>query len=145
MRSDIRVELLSDPSLLQCVRSLVRAYVQGMGFSRDRVNEIVLAVDEACTNAIRHSYGGRPDGRVTLALRSNAQWVELRIRDTGEPAPPEKVARRELPRPTRETAQPGGLGVQLIYQVFDEVKFVPGEGRGNSVVMRLKRPQERNG
>lgn len=145
MRRDIRVELLSDARLLQGVRSLMRAYLQGLGFSRERMSDIVLAVDEACTNAIRHSYGGRADGRVTLTLRSNAQWIELQVADMGEPAPREKVARRELARPTRETAQPGGLGVQLMYQVFDEVEFAPGEKRGNRVTMRLKRPQERIG
>lgn len=145
MRKDIRLELLSDARLLQCVRGLIRVYLQGLGFSRERMSEIVLAVDEACTNAIRHSYGGRANGRVTLTLRSNAQWIEMEVRDAGEPAPPDKVARRELERPTRETAQPGGLGVQLMYQVFDEVVFAPGEKRGNRVTMRLKRPQERNG
>ena len=34
----------------------------------------------------------------------------------------------------------GGLGVQLMYRVFDEVKFSPGREKGNRVVMRLKRP-----
>ena len=122
------------------MRSLVRSYIQSLGFGRDRTQDIVLAVDEACANAIRHSYGGNLGGRVTLTLRSNEKRVELRLRDDGRPAPREKLARRELERPTRETAQPGGLGIQFMYQVFDEVEFVPGAERGNSVTMRLNRP-----
>lgn len=128
-----------------CIRGLVRAYAAGLGFLEDRVREIVLAVDEACANAIRHSYAGRNDGTVALTLKSSAEWVELELIDAGAPAPAEKVARRELERPSTETARPGGLGVQLMYRVFDEVVFTPGATRGNHVMMRLRRPEREGG
>ncbi|MBP8131016.1 MAG: ATP-binding protein [Candidatus Hydrogenedentes bacterium] len=140
MRNEIRVELASDARLLGCIRSLVRAYAAGLGFPEDRVREIVLAVDEACANAIRHSYAGRNDGTVALALKSGDEWMELELTDNGTPAPSERVTRRELERPTPDTARPGGLGVQLIYEVFDEAVFTPGATRGNRVIMRSRRP-----
>ncbi len=140
MRRDMQLEILSDPALLGSVRGLMRAYLTTQGYDRERAQEVVLAVDEACANAIRHSYEGRPDGTVSLELRSNDTWTELCLEDSGIPAPPERLERKELEAPTIETATPGGLGVQLMYQVFDEVRFQPGEKRGNCVIMRLKRP-----
>ena len=41
--------------------------------------------------------------------------------------------------PTAVGNIPGGLGIQLIHEVFDEVDFCPGEGGGNCVTMKLKR------
>lgn len=144
MRKDIQLEILSDPRLLQPVRGLVRGYLRALGYADDRVHEVVLAVDEACANAMRHSYEGRPDGVVKLTLRSNGAWTELELEDAGVPAPAEKTTRRALEPPTIETARPGGLGVQLMYEVFDEVNFRPGEERGNCVTMRLKQPPKRD-
>lgn len=144
MRKDIHLEILSDPRLLQPVRGLVRGYLRALGYADDRVHEVVLAVDEACANAMRHSYEGRTDGVVTLNLRSNGVWMELELVDAGVPAPVEKTTRRKLEAPTIDTARPGGLGVQLMYEVFDEVRFCPGAERGNCVTMRLKQPPKKD-
>lgn len=143
MRSDIQLGLLSDPALLGSVRALIRAYLACRGFDKERTQEVVLAVDEACANAIRHSYEGKPNGMVSLDMRSNDKWVELHLEDAGIPAPPEHLERKKLETPTIEEATPGGLGVQLMYQVFDEVRFQPGEKQGNCVIMRIRRPQRK--
>ena len=105
--------------------------------------EVALAVDEACTNAIRHAYEGRDDGVLLVTLRSNGAWIEMEVRDAGLPAPPEHLMRKELKAPSVEDLKPHGLGVQLIYRVFDEVAFWPGEEEGNCVTMRLKQPEPR--
>lgn len=141
MRRDLRLELTSDAMLLGSVRGLVKGYLSCQGFDRERSQEVVLAVDEACANAIRHSYGGRNDGLVTLTLLSDKEWAEMRVEDQGEPVALEKVARKTLEPPTIESAKPGGLGVQLMYAVFDDVQFCPGDCVGNCVIMRLRKPQ----
>lgn len=141
MKSDeIHIELASHPRLLAPVRGLVRTYLLNEGFSNDKTNEVVLAVDEACTNAIRHSYCGRTEGRIRLTLREVDGAIEFILRDRGVPAEKEKCRPREYIAPDATTITPGGLGVQLMYRVFDEVKFYPGKTAGNRVVMRLKRP-----
>jgi anti-sigma regulatory factor (Ser/Thr protein kinase) len=112
------------------------------GFTKERCHEVMLAVDEACTNAMRHSYDGRTNEMLVLSLRSNADWVEIELRDEGRPAPPEKTCRKTVAPPDPESLRPGGLGVQLIYEVFDEVTFTPGEREGNCVSMRLRKPDD---
>ena len=139
--ADISLEVASDPLLLGSVRSLVRSYLDTLGITRDAQDDVVLAVDEACTNSIRHAYGGPCDRPYRIALRSSPEWVEIEVSDDGNPAPRGKVQRKELTVPSDERCVvPGGLGVQLIYSVFDEVNFCTGEGAGNCVTMRLKRP-----
>ncbi len=139
--ADVSVEVASDPLLLGPVRSLVRTYLEALGIGQDLRDDAVLAVDEACTNSIRHAYGGPCDRSYWITLRSAPDWVEIELRDEGNPAPASKLERKELaPPPGQEHVVPGGLGVQLIYSVFDDVTFCTGEDSGNCVTMRLKRP-----
>ncbi|GMW01078.1 MAG: hypothetical protein AMXMBFR84_22150 [Candidatus Hydrogenedentota bacterium] len=136
---DIKLTVRSSPNLLCSIRGLVRSYLSNFGIDSDRVDDAVLAVDEACANAIRHSYEGKADQEYELTFSSNGEFVDIALKDEGIPAPLDRIERRELTTPSRDTLKPGGLGVQLMYYVFDEVRFVPGEAHGNTVIMRLRR------
>ena len=142
-RDEINIDVVTDPRLLASVRGLVRTYLQTEGFSSERASEIVLAVDEACTNAIRHAYGGNTAARLSLTVREQDSAIEFIVKDEGVPVALEKCERRAVAAPDPTSLKPGGLGVQLIYSVFDEVEFHPGETSGNRVVMRVKRPEKK--
>lgn len=139
---EILIEVAADPKLLSTIRGMVRSYLAEAGFDRERTDEVVLGVDEACTNAIRHGCRGCEDLTFRIAFRSNDDWLEIELVDSGDPAPPEAFERkpRDTP-PDLSDLKPGGLGVQLIYEVFDEVSFCSGPDIGNCVTMRLKRPR----
>lgn len=141
--NDVVVELRSQPRLLQAARGLVRGYASALGFPRDTVDDIVLAVDEACCNSIRHAYGGEGDCRLYLSLNTTRSGMVVELRDEGTPAEPERVKPRPLAPPNLDELTPGGLGIPLIYRVFDDVEFIPGKRRGNRLVMRLKCDQVR--
>ena len=141
MKNDIRLEVRSDPRLLGAIRNLVRGWVDSHGFSGEVADEVMLAIDEACSNVIRHAYQGRCEHTVELTLQSDEEFLEFRVCDDGVPCPPENVERRPLETPDADDLSPGGLGVQLMYEIFDEVEFSHGAEGGNCVVMRLKRPK----
>jgi len=142
-RNDIQLEVLSDPRWLRSVRALVRGFLECCAFPTDRIMELVLAVDEACTNAMRHSYNGDKERRIRLRLRALAGGVEIVLSDQGVPAPVERIQKRKASTPTKEDVQPGGRGMQILYEVFDEVRFVPGARRGNRVTLRAYSPPGR--
>ena len=142
---DLRLELRSDPILLQAVRKLVYCYVSCHGFSDEKSREIVLAVDEACANAIRHSYAGHPGGIIMLQLGVTRNSLEISLEDYGRTAAPDRVCCRAPAPVDLEHVQPGGLGVQFIYQVFDDVQYSAGSDGGNYVLMRLRRPDSEEG
>jgi serine/threonine-protein kinase RsbW len=138
-RRDLRLTVRSDPKLLASVRSLVRSWVESWDINEQTAGKVVLAIDEACTNAIRHAYEGRSDGSVELTLQAGQKYLEFQVSDTGVSCPPECTERRPLQPPDVDDLQPGGLGIQLIHEIFDEVDFCPGESGGNCVTMKLKR------
>lgn len=138
MAEDFNITLRSDPRLLCALRWMIRAYVSSFGLDAV-VDEVVLAVDEACANAIRHSYGGDQNRPLTLLLRAQEVYIEIELRDEGLPIPPERVHPPALEQVESERMTPGGLGMHLIHQIFDEVSYEPGTERGNRVIMRLHR------
>jgi anti-sigma regulatory factor (Ser/Thr protein kinase) len=144
MKEDIQLTLLSNPKLLASVRAMIRSYLEGLGFSQDRREEIVLAVDEAACNAIRHSYGGDATEPIAIALRSDEDWVEIKLEDQGLCADADAVAPKALVDAEKDTVTPGGLGVPLIYELCDEVKIEPTHPQGNRVHMRIRRPAQVN-
>jgi anti-sigma regulatory factor (Ser/Thr protein kinase) len=75
-------------------------------------------------------------------MRTTERGQEREVRDSGKPAPRDKIVQKGLPEISDHSEiTPGGLGVQLMYKVFDKVDFCPGKTRGNCVTLRLKRPE----
>lgn len=138
---DLALDVAADPRLLTSVRGMIRSYVGSFGFANERADEIVLAVDEACSNAIRHAYGGPCDKLYHLTMRSTKLWVEIELRDGGKPTPAKALEIvKDMTPSDIDSIVPGGLGIPLIFGVFDKVEFQPGKTRGNCVTMKLRRP-----
>lgn len=118
------------PDRLCDIRRAIGEAADTAGCDPDTVHDVVLAVDEACQNIIRHAYkGGDGDIRVQLECRPGALVVRLI-----DFAPPVDVAAIR-PRPLDEL-RPGGLGTHFIRTVMDEVAFLPPpEGAGNMLQM----------
>jgi anti-sigma regulatory factor (Ser/Thr protein kinase) len=141
----LRLEVCSDPRLLGVIRGVLRGWMEAFDLGGDKRHEVILAVDEACSNAMRHAYQGRCDESVELVLAVSEDWLEFTVSDQGSPCPPEAVQRRPMETPDIDRLKPGGLGVKLIHEVFDEVTFHPGENAGNRVTMRLRRGSDKRG
>ncbi len=145
MVETVRLEVSSDPRLLAVVRGVLQVWLDLFDLAADRRHEVVLAVDEACSNAIRHAYDGRTDESVELVLAASGECFEITVSDRGTPCPTECAQYRPLLAPEPHEVAPGGLGVKLIHTVFDEVRFCPGTTSGNCVTMRLYRTRGARG
>lgn len=121
----------AEPSRLKHVRSLVYAAARAAGFDEPAARDIVLAVNEACTNVIIHTYEGRSDGNVVLRIVQHSGGIRLSLRDYGPPVPIADVRPRDLAE-----IKPGGLGTHFINEIMDSVRFVPApDGTGNILEM----------
>ena len=54
------------------VRALVGKISARIGFEAEETDKLVLAVDEACTNVIRHAYDNSGDGRIVITFTLGA-------------------------------------------------------------------------
>lgn len=114
-----KIEFASHPANLCMVRNLVREFVEGLGLTVKEVDLIVLGVDEACTNIIRHVYNHESSHLIALCCERGEESVRFRLRDYGaHPSEPHLLQGREL-----DAVRPGGLGLHLIRSAFDHVDF----------------------
>ena len=104
-----------------------------MGFEEDARGRIVLAVDEALTNIIRHAYGGAEDQPIEVELlpeSSPAAGLRIRIRDHGRPVDVRRIQSRDL-----DDVRPGGLGVHIMTECMDHLEYQQAEGGGTVLTM----------
>ena len=105
----MRMVISTQPRLMHILRGVVRYYAQEGGFSESEVNALAMAVDEAATNVIRHTYHGSPSSRMALEVMDYADRLEFVIEDSGPKVQPERVRHRPL-----NEVRPGGLGTFFI-------------------------------
>lgn len=126
------VEFSSHTGNLALMRNFVRGFLDGFPFSEKERTLMVLGVDEACTNIIRHAYHFQDDQPIALSMEARADCVCLRLRDYGQQSPPEKMKGR-----APDLIRPGGLGLHLIRNAFDKVDFIL-KSQGTELVLTKK-------
>lgn len=90
---------------------------------------MVLGVDEACTNIIRHAYQLRDDQLIALSMEGLRRCVRMRLRDYGE-----QITTNDLRGRSPQTVKPGGLGLYLMRNAFDRVDYIL-KRRGTELVL----------
>ena len=113
-------------------RLSVAAVANRLQFSIDEIEDIKLAVAEACTNAIQHAAGSTS---IEIRCESVDGSLRITVRDFGVGARPELIAPREF-----EDDRTGGLGVFLIRALMDEVTYDVRPESGTQLVMVKRLP-----
>jgi serine/threonine-protein kinase RsbW len=123
------VEFSSHTGNLALMRNCVREFLDGYPFSEKERLLMVLGVDEACTNIIRYAYQLRDDQLIALSMEGLRTCVRMRLRDYGEQVRPHEMKGR-----SHDMIKPGGLGLYLIRNAFDEIDYVLRR-RGTELVL----------
>jgi serine/threonine-protein kinase RsbW len=124
-----KVEFTSHTANLALLRKFVRDFLKNYPFSEKERMLMVLGVDEACTNVIRYAYRLRDDQLISLQMEGLRKCVRMRLRDYGEKALPHQMKGR-----SHNLIKPGGLGLHLIRNAFDQVDYIH-KRRGTELVL----------
>lgn len=117
------MRVIASTEHLSEVRDFVAKYARDFGFNKQEVADIRLAVDEAYTNIIKHAYKDNPSGMVKIRLGYNGDEFWVSLVDTGRSFNPNKYNLPDLKKQIKEKKR-GGVGVYLIRQLMDDVKYV---------------------
>lgn len=118
--------------MLCVVRHALAQLAETVGFSSGDCRAVVLAVDEALTNIIRHAYRGEGERPIHAEFRrmeiqqdgQRKKALEIVLEDHGSKVDPAKLCGRPL-----EEVRPGGLGLHFIRESMDTVEFRRIKGR----------------
>ena len=135
MRLEIRLGLPADARLLPSTRTAMLAHLQALGVDGECCEDVILALDEACANVVRHAFPGLPGTySVTAVLRPDE--VVIVVEDHGQGMDPAALLRARAQVDPEATS---GRGLYLMRHLMSsvEVEGVEG-GRGTRVRMRKK-------
>ena len=119
---------------LIAVREFVSQAAQKFGFNDEEVSKIALAVDEACTNVIKHAYKFDPSKKITVTVRGENSELEVCIRDSGLRFNPSELRSPDMKEYLSHYRR-GGLGVYLMKSLMDKVEYDIRAGKQNEVRM----------
>jgi serine/threonine-protein kinase RsbW len=126
IKNPVIIAIPSDPKYLCVIRDVTVRLGVLNGVSETVTEQIKLAVDEACSNVIKHAYLGDTRKKIKVEYRVTPGAFEVIIEDSGRKADPELIKGRRL-----NEVRPGGLGIHFIRRVFDVFEFEAGRKRGN--------------
>jgi anti-sigma regulatory factor (Ser/Thr protein kinase) len=127
--SDVRLTLPARPENVAVVRHVLGAFAEALRLPDAVIEDMRLAVTEACTNVVRHAYAGGEPGPVEILIRPEADALHVIVADQGRGI-----------GPSGDTAGPG-LGLPLIAALAHELEIEPAGESGSRLHMSfLRRP-----
>jgi anti-sigma regulatory factor (Ser/Thr protein kinase) len=127
------LSLYADLAELAIIREFVEQESRGLGLSERVISDLRLAVDEACTNVIRHAYDGQ-GGRIEVTIQPVASGIQVQVRDWAKGFDLSAVPAPDVTAPLEERPL-GGLGLFLMRKMMDDVQFKFDATHGNTLTM----------
>jgi len=119
---DEHISVPSHCEYLDTIRTFINDAAKSIGFHDTEIWKLVLAVDEACSNIIRHGYHHNSAHFINLDVELKENRFLIHIEDEGQ-----TYDLRFHTIPSEEEyitdPKPGGLGIKIIQNLIDEIDY----------------------
>jgi serine/threonine-protein kinase RsbW len=125
MRASLELVVPARPEYIAMVRLVVSSLATARrNLADQRVDDIKLAVSEACTNAIEAHAAAGVNEPVTVRVLEGNERIEILIVDHGHGFDPERLLSHPAPTDPDRLNFERGLGIPLIRTLVDSVEFI---------------------
>ncbi|QDI92476.1 anti-sigma B factor RsbW [Salicibibacter halophilus] len=131
----IEMKVPAKPEYVGIIRLTASGVANRVGYAYDEIEDIKVALAEACTNVVDHAYEN--EGLISLRFHVHDEFVEFKISDDGRNVDVEELKRYRGPIKPDEPIQKlneGGLGLFLIETLMDDVQIK--RDKGVAIVMK---------
>ena len=137
----VELEIPARPAYLSLVRLVVDAAVGSLapGLSPARLDDLKIAVTEACANAIEAHESTYADGPVVVRCIVEDDQVTVEVVDSGKGFDPDRIERLPSATDPRRLRHESGLGIPLMRTLADQVSFRRAT-KGTTVALTVYRP-----
>ena len=134
----MRAEITLSCSLksLEGLRAFCSKTLLGWGLPESVSENLTLALDEACTNAIKHGHSCNPKENIIVVLERTKGSVLFKINEIG--ALPKNLA-GHISKPISDLVKQrkkGGLGLKLMHKIMDDVRFMTKNGTNSCLMVK---------
>ena len=122
----IKMEISANPEYVSIIRLTTSGIANKVGFCLDDIEDLKVAISEACTNAIKHSL----EDRFTIIYTMIEKGLTIEIIDNGK-----GCNTKEVSEPDLDNLKESGMGLFIIESLMDKVNVESTEGKGTSIKM----------
>ena len=119
----IKMEISANPEYVSIIRLTTSGIANKVGFCLDDIEDLKVAISEACTNAIKHSL----EDRFTIIYTMIEKGLTIEIIDNGK-----GYNTKEVSEPDLDNLKESGMGLFIIESLMDKVNVESTEGKGTS-------------
>jgi serine/threonine-protein kinase RsbW len=112
----------ADVRYLEAVCSFVSRIAAIAGMDKEDIHRLEVAVDEACTNVVRHGYDSDASQSYTVSCGIETGVFTVEVLERGKPFDFGSLPEPDL-NATVEDRPIGGLGMVFIRKLVDDVRF----------------------
>jgi len=114
----IHININANPANLKQIRAVMTKIASAAGLSKEDAGSVILAVDEACSNIIKHCCENDPTRSIDVTITLDKDSLAITIIDNGSRFNIQAIVPRDI-----QEIKPGGLGVHIIREVMDIVEY----------------------
>lgn len=131
----IQIDMSSETENIGALTEVVEKFSSHY-FPSSQAYNVAVAVDEAVANIMMHAYQNRPDGMIHVILSKNKEDMMIQIEDYSAPfVPPAVVEKKKF---TFDKLEAGGLGLYLMQEFMDELRFSYNETEKKNIMVMKK-------
>jgi len=128
----------AETTQLEGIRNYVSDKAVFYGFNEVDSQKIALAVDEACTNLIRHAFKYDKSHSIRISIDSVNNIFTIKIMDDGKPFNPLNMPTPDMKKYLKDFKK-GGLGIHIMKLVMDEIEYIPSNSNDKYNTLILKK------
>lgn len=140
----VRLTVPAEAEFIDLVRLTLYGICSKLGFSYEEIEDMKVAVAEACNNAVVHAYDpGRP-GELEVRFERIEGGLRISVKDSGPSFDFAEKARQAEPLlgKSLDEVRVGGLGIYLMQALMDDVQVHTGEGTEVVMTKRVYKSEE---
>lgn len=129
MIDSLCISVPNKPEYVSVVRLTASAIASRMGFSFEEIEDIKVAIAEACTNVIKHGMCNKSENyEIDFVMEENKIIIDIIDKGTG-------FCFEDVLEPDLSCPKEGGLGIFIIKSLMDEVEIKSDLGKGTAIKM----------
>jgi anti-sigma regulatory factor (Ser/Thr protein kinase) len=134
LKGNNKITITSSTKNLAKVREFVEEKAKQLGFQPTDINQIILSVDEACTNIIKYTHNYDEAQHIEIELANSNRQLKITIKYQGNSFNP-----NHLPEPDMheyfEKFKVGGLGIPMMRKFMSKIEYVHKNPDHNSLTL----------
>ncbi|MCM3570988.1 anti-sigma B factor RsbW [Neobacillus mesonae] len=127
----IEMKIPAKPEYVGVIRLTLSGITSRMGYTYEEIEDMKIAISEACTNAVQHAYNDDEGGEIVIGFGIYQDKLEIMVADYGKSFNFTKTKEELGPYTQSSTVDQlteGGLGLYLIETLMDKVHVTNHNG-----------------